>query len=214
MNVLLVEDHNVVREGIRMLLETGNGLRVVGEASSLGDALASDADPDVVLADLVLGDADGSEVVEALHKRFPEARILVLTMVDNPTDIRRAFGAGADGYLLKDAAGEDLIEAVHRVAAGESYLQPSLGVSLAQTAGSGSGSRVGTHEVLSPRETQVLKLLAIGHTNAEIAETLGVAVRTIEAHRASLQSKLGIKTRAEIVRYASRVGLVELTADG
>src|SRR3990170_1280707 len=173
MNVLLVEDHNVVREGIRLLLETGDGVKVVGEASSLGDALASDADPDVVLADLVLGDADGSEVVEALHKRFPEARILVLTMVDNPTDIRRAFGAGADGYLLKDAAGEDLIEAVHRVAAGESYLQPSLGVSLAQTAGSGSGSRVGTHEVLSPRETQVLKLLAIGHTNAEIAETLG-----------------------------------------
>ncbi|HLQ61450.1 MAG TPA: response regulator transcription factor [Candidatus Acidoferrales bacterium] len=199
--LLVVEDHAVVREGLRLLLERQPGLTVAGQAASLREALQSPAEPDVILADLILGDERGPAVVQALHAGFPGAAILVLTMVDSPADVEGSLAAGARGYLLKEAAAEQLVDAVRRVARGEEYLHPQLGVALAR--------RRQQPGPLSPREREVLRLIAGGHTNAEIADRLGVARRTVETHRAHIFQKLSLRTRAELVRYASEAGLSE-----
>ena len=130
--LLVVEDHAVVREGLCLLLERQPEITVAGQAASLQEALQSPVEPDVVLADLILGDHRGPAVVEALHARFPNAAILVLTMVDNPADVEGTLTAGARGYLLKEAAAEELVEAVRRVARGQDYLHPPLGAALAR----------------------------------------------------------------------------------
>jgi DNA-binding NarL/FixJ family response regulator len=208
--VLVLDDHRIVIEGLRLLLEGEPDIRVVGEACTLGDALASqvDPDPDVIVADLVLGPARGGDVVTALRARFPAAAVLVLTMVDDHMVVRSAFSAGARGYLPKAAAGGDLIDAVRRVARGEDYLHPSVGVALVR------GQLRGGQEpplYLSEREMSVARLLVLGHTNTEIAGLLIVSVRTVETYRAHLFRKLGVRTRAELVRAAVRTGLVDLS---
>ena len=208
MRVLIVDDHRIVMEGLRLLLEGQPDIRVVGEASSLDAALTLDidADPDVILADLVLGAAHGAEVVTALRARFPAAAVLVLTMVDDAAVVRSVFSAGARGYLPKAAAGTDLFDAVRRLARGEHYLDHSLAVALAR------GDARGGPVYLSEREKAVGRLLALGHTNAEVADLLIVSVRTVETYRAHLFRKLGVHTRAELVRAAVRTGLVDLSS--
>lgn len=208
--ILIVDDHRMVVDGLRLLLEAQPGLRVVGEARTLDAALscAIDPDPDVILAELVLGPAEGAGVVAALRDRFPAAAVLVLTMVDDWCVVKRVLSAGARGYLPKAAAGVDLIDAVRRVAQGEDYLHHSVGVAMAR------GEMAGSQETvyLSERETAVGRLLALGHTNAEVAGILIVSVRTVETYRAQVFRKLGVHTRAELVRAARRTGLVDISS--
>lgn len=208
--VLLVDDHRMVGEGLRLLLEAQLDLRVVGQARSLDTALASSLDdgPDVVVAELMLGPAHGAELVTALQARFPGAAVLVVTMVEDGVVAKNVLSAGARGYLPKAAAGADLIDAVRRVARGEDYLHHSVGVALARGEVR-AGEEVAVY--LSEREMSVGRLLALGHTNAEIADILFVSVRTVETYRAQLFRKLGVHSRAELVRAAVRTGLVDLS---
>ena len=208
--VVIVDDHRIVVEGLRLLLEGQPDMRVVGEAHSLDAALALqlDSDPDVILADLVLGPGHGADVVTGLSTRFPAAAVLVLTMVDDWVVVKCVLSAGARGYLPKAAAAADLIDAVRRVARGDDYLHHSLGV--AQARGEAGGSQE-PPVYLSEREMSVGRLLALGHTNAEVADLLIISVRTVETYRAHLFRKLGVHTRAELVRVALRTGLVDFS---
>ena len=206
--VLLMDDHVVVREGLRALLERQDDIDVMAEASTVAEAVALDVDPDVVVADLMLPDERGVEVVRRLKQRHDKAAILVLTMVDNPTDVQQCLAAGARGYLLKETAGSELVDAVRKVAGGEDYLQPSLGAALAKWKESPGRVKSRAVDDLTPREREVLRLIALGHTNTEIATMLFVSVRTVENHRAGVMRKLGLRSRAELVRHAAEAGLI------
>jgi DNA-binding NarL/FixJ family response regulator len=183
---------------------------VVGEAGTVEEALGFTGPADVILADLVMPDAAGPKLVAAVRDRHPDSKILVLTMVDNPADVHLSLAAGADGYMLKEAAPSDLVEAIRRVASGEGYLQPSLGaiVTRGPQTGHAGGERVRS---LSERERDVLRLVALGHTNAEVGQLLGIAQRTVESHRTHILRKLDIRSRAELVRYAAETGIVDLS---
>ncbi len=206
--VMLMDDHSIVREGLRALLERQEDIRVVAEAGSVAEALEAGVDPDVVVADLVLPDGRGADVVQRLREGYPRAAILVLSMVDSPADVQLCLTSGAKGYLLKEAAGAELVDAVRAVAAGREYLQPALGVALARWRDTPGRTRAGVTADLSDREREVLRLIALGHTNAEIARLLFLSVRTVENHRASLMRKLGARSRADLVQYAARTGVV------
>jgi two-component system response regulator NreC len=206
--VLLMDDHVVVREGLRALLERQADIDVLAEAGSVGEAVGLEVEPDVVVADLVLPDERGADVVRRLKERYEDAAILVLTMVDNPTDVQMCLAAGARGYLLKETASTELVDAVRKVAGGDDYLQPSLGAALAKWRDAPGRVSARAIDDLTPREREVLRLIALGHTNAEIATMLYVSVRTVENHRASVMRKLGLRTRADLVRHASEAGLV------
>lgn len=208
--VLIIDDHQIVIEGLRLLLGGQPDMEVVGEARTLDAALALAIapDPQVILADLVLGTAHGTEVVTALRGQFPAAAVLVLTMAEDLAVVKSVLSAGAQGYLPKVAAGADLVDAVRRLARGEDYLHHSVGVALARAemAGGDQGP-----VYLTDRELAVGRLLALGHTNAEVADLLIVSVRTVETYRAQVFRKLGVHTRAELVRAAVRTGLVDLS---
>jgi DNA-binding NarL/FixJ family response regulator len=202
--VLLVDDHAVLRAGLRLILDREEGIEPVGDAATAEDAVRAlpRLDPDVVVIDIEMPGMGGIEGTAKIRERAPRARILVLSMHDQARDVRRAFEAGADGYLLKSAADEDLVRAIHAVAAGERYVHPALGAVLAAPA------RQGPLDDLTTREREVLRLLALGHTNQEIAQRLIVSVRTVESHRAHVMGKLGVATRAEMVRVALGAGLL------
>jgi two-component system response regulator NreC len=208
---VILDDHPVVRAGLRLLLQQDDGLEIVAEASTLAEALALDIEADVILADLVLKDARGAEVVAALRRARPSVAVFVLTMMDEPEEIIPVLEAGAQGFMLKEAAPADLIDAVRRVGGGETYLQPSLGASLVRKRESPSRNRQAAESTaaLTPRERDVLHLLALGHTNAEMSSLLSMSVRTVEVHRARLMRKVGAQTRAELVRFAADAGLLE-----
>jgi two-component system response regulator NreC len=207
--VFLLDDHAVVREGLRLLLRRHHDMEVIGEAGTVQEALEYLGPADVILADLVVPDARGATLVRALRERFPRTPILVLTMVDNPADVHLCLAAGADGYMLKEAASAELVQAIRRVAAGQGYLQPSLGAVLTRSSdGAQGGGRA--YEQLSGRERDVLRLVALGHTNSEIGQILGIAQRTVESHRTHILRKLGIRSRAELVRYATESGIVHV----
>jgi len=156
-----------------------------------------------VVADLILPDASGEQVVSAIKDHAPGAKVLILSMVDDVNAAGLALRAGAVGYLTKDAAALELVDAVRSVAAGRRYLQPALGAQLAT-----SGLPAGRSTVLRDDELEVLRLLALGHTNAEVARLLGVSLRTVESRRSRLFGKLGLRTRAELFRYASEIGIL------
>lgn len=204
--VLVVDDHSVLRTGLRLMLEQQPDLAFVGEAPTAEDALRGidRTAPDVVMLDIQMPGMGGLEGAARLKERRPGVRILVLSMHDEADDIRRAFAAGADGYLVKTAADEELVRALRAVAAGERYLHPSLGAKLAQPA-----TPSGPVDDLSPREREVLRLLALGYTNQEIARELVVSVRTVESHRAHVMSKLRAESRAAMVRHALDAGLLD-----
>jgi two-component system response regulator NreC len=159
-------------------------------------------EPDVLVLDLNMPGGSSLEAIPAIRAESPETHIVVLTMQQEPAFARHALGAGAIGYVLKEAADDELVEAVRCAAAGESYLNPRLGARMA------SEPAPGPPDDLSERELEVLRLIALGHTNAEIAEQLFLSVRTVETHRAHIQQKLGLSSRAELVGYALRRGLV------
>ncbi len=207
--ILLVDDHAVLRSGLRLLLEREPDLEPIGEAATAEEAVRSlpRLSPDVVVIDVEMPGIGGLEGIALIRERAPDARVLVLSMHDQARDVRRAFDAGAHGYLPKAAADEDLVRAIRAVAAGERYVHPSLGAALAAPQAAG-----GPIDELTARERDVLRLLALGHTNQEIAEQLVVSVRTVESHRAHVMTKLRVTTRAGLVGEALRAGL--LNEDG
>ena len=207
-SVVLMDDHVVVREGLRALLERQDDVHVIAEAGSVGEAVDLAVEPDVLVADLVLPDDRGADVVRRLKERYPSTAILVLTMIDNPTDVQLCLAAGARGYLLKETASDELVDAVRKVAGGDDYVQPALGAAVARWREEPDHVQTRTLEALTSREREVLRLIALGHTNAEVAQMLDVSVRTVENHRASVMRKLGLRTRAELVRHATEAGLV------
>lgn len=203
---MIVDDHAVLRSGLRLVIEREDGLGVAGEAGTAEDALRSfeRLQPDIVLMDLEMPGIGGLAGVKRLQELHPDTAVLVLSMHGEADDVRRAFEAGARGYVLKTAADEELIRAIRAVSSGERYLHPSLGAVLAQP----PQSR-GAVDELSTREREVLRLLALGHTNQEIAQQLYVSVRTVESHRAHIMTKLRAASRAEMVRHAIEGGLLE-----
>ena len=215
--VLIVDDHAVVRAGLVMLINAEKDLEAVGEAGSARDAIfeARSAKPDVVLMDVMMPQQGGIEVVPQLLKEHPEAKVLVLSMQDDPRYVREAFEAGASGYVLKEAADAELVAAIRDVAGGGQYVNPELGARL--VAAETAERRRAEEDPLSDREREVLRLLALGHTNQEIAKELFISVRTAETHRAHIMQKLRLSSRAELVRYALAEGLLESrlrTTDG
>lgn len=209
--ILITDDHAVLRSGLRLLLEREDDIEVVGEATCAEEALAmtQQGHVDLVLLDLEMPGIGGLAGAEALHQAQPGLAILVLSMHGEADDVRRAFAAGATGYVLKTAADDQLVQAVRAVAAGERYLHPALGAVLAQP----EGPR-GPVDDLSPREREVLRLLALGYTNQEIAQMLVVSVRTVESHRAHVMTKLRAGSRAAMVRHALAAGLLDDERDG
>lgn len=208
--IALCDDHAVVRSGLRHILEAEPDLEVVGEAGSAAEAVevATDAQPDVFVMDLGLPDRSGIAATADVCAVSPATRVLVLTVHDDVAYLRRAFEAGAAGYLVKDAADIDLVHAVRQVAAGKQYVHPTLGAALLAP-DAATARPAGPGGELSEREVEVLGLIASGLTNAEIAERLYVSVRTIETHRAHIHQKLNLRTRAELVRVARDAGLLE-----
>jgi two-component system, NarL family, response regulator NreC len=207
--VLIVDDHAVVRSGLRLVLDAAEGVEPVGEAGTARDAIfeARSVKPDVILLDVVMPDQSGLEIIPTLLKENPEARVLVLSMQDDPRYVREAFGAGASGYVLKEAADSEVVAAVREVAGGGRYVHPELGARL--VAAESEERRRAEEDPLSERESEVLRLLALGHTNQEIAKQLYISVRTAETHRAHIMQKLRLSSRAELVRYALERGLLE-----
>lgn len=207
--VLVVDDHAVVRAGLRRVLDAEDDIETVGEAASAERAVfeALESKPDVVLMDVVMPGKTGIEGMPALLQALPDVRVLMLSMQDDPHYVREAFEAGASGYVLKEAADTDVVDAVRAVAAGERYVHPALGARL--IAAESEERKRADSDPLSEREREVLRLLALGHTNQEIAALLYISVRTAETHRAHIMQKLGLASRAELVRYALDHGLVE-----
>ncbi len=207
--VLVVDDHAVVRAGLRRVLDAEDDIETVGEAPNAERAVfeALESHPDVVLMDVVMPGKSGIEGLPALLQALPDVRVLMLSMQDDPRYVREAFEAGASGYVLKEAADTDVVEAVRLVASGERYVHPALGARL--IAADSEERKRAESDPLSEREREVLRLLALGHTNQEIAALLYISVRTAETHRAHIMQKLGLSSRAELVRYALDHGLVE-----
>jgi DNA-binding NarL/FixJ family response regulator len=203
--IVLVDDHAVVRAGLRQLLVAEPGFEVVAEAGTGREAveLVEVKRPDVVVLDIGLPDADGLELIELLRAKGRGSRILLLSMHDEPSRVERAFQHGADGYLVKDAAEGELVAAIESLRRGERYLYPPLGAALVAAAGAPAS------DPLSDREREIVRLLAFGHTNSEIAASVHLSVRTVETHRAHAMSKLRLSSRSELVRWALDRGLLE-----
>jgi two-component system, NarL family, response regulator NreC len=206
---VVVDDHAVVRSGIKLLLEREEDLEVVGEAGNAKDAIFAvrALKPDVILLDVVMPGESGIEVLPNLLKESPETKVLVLSMQDDPNYVREAFAAGASGYVLKEAADEEVVAAVREIANGGRYVHPALGARMVTA--EAEARAAAEADPLSEREREVLHLLALGHTNQEIAKMLYISVRTAETHRAHIMQKLRLSSRAELVRYALSQGLLE-----
>jgi two-component system response regulator NreC len=202
--IVLADDHAVVRSGLRMLLDSETDFEVVAEASDVDGArrYVRGHHPKVLVLDLNMPGGSSLEAIPLIREESPETQIVVLTMQQEPAFAREALAGGALGYVLKEAADDELVQAVRNAAEGESYLNPRLGARIA------SAPPPGPPDDLSEREVDVLRLIALGHTNAEIAEQLYLSVRTVETHRSHIQQKLRLSTRAELVGYALERGLI------
>jgi DNA-binding NarL/FixJ family response regulator len=206
-SVLLVDDHETVREGLRAILTTDPEIAVKGEASDGQTAIAGaqSLHPDIVVMDVTMPGLNGLQATQAIKECCPESRVLVLTRHAHEAYVHEFIRAGASGYVLKQSRSPELLRAVHAVAAGEQYIDSSLSAQVMERARSrpqSSRSVPLSAPPLSPREEEVLRLVALGHSNKEIAAKLDVSVKTIEAHKANAGQKLGLATRAEVVHYA------------
>jgi DNA-binding NarL/FixJ family response regulator len=210
--VLLADDHTVVRSGLRMVLDSQPDIEVVAEAGDGAEAVQKAMSPDIDLAilDVSMPRMTGLQAVAELQRRRPELRVLILSMHDNEQYFFEALKAGASGYVLKSAANRDLVEAVRASMRGEPFLYPAAVTALVrdylERARHGEATPV---DPLTPREQEVVKLIAEGHTSDEIAQTLVISRKTVERHRANILEKLGMRNRVELTRYAIRRGLVE-----
>jgi two-component system response regulator NreC len=206
--VVIADDHTVVRQGLRLLIDAEPAMQVVAEAGTVPDAerLTRAHRPTVLVLDLNMHGESGLDAIPRIREQSPDTAIVVLTMQDDPGFARQALQTGALGFVLKEAADEELLEAIHLAARGENYLNPRLGARLA-TAPTGPA---GPPDDLTDREVEVLRLIALGHTNTEIADQLFLSTRTVETHRAHIQRKIRRTTRADLVRYAIDNKLVEI----
>jgi two-component system response regulator NreC len=207
--IVLADDHAVVRSGLRLVLEGEAGFAVVAEAGTVEETLRKvrAIRPDVLVLDLNMGSESSLPSIPTLRTDVPETAVVVLTMQNEPAFARQALQAGASAYVLKEAADDELVHAVQAAARGEIYLNPQLGARLAAEPPPAAAA---PPDDLTDREVEVLRLIALGNTNGEIASALYLSVRTVESHRAHIQRKLGRTTRAELVRYALDRGLLTL----
>jgi DNA-binding NarL/FixJ family response regulator len=208
--VLLVEDHELVRAGFTSLIQSLPGMEVVGGAANGRQALVliRELMPDVVLMDITMPELNGLNAVGQIAAEFPLVRVIMLSMHDNEEYFRQALQAGAAGYLVKDADPAELELAIRSVARGGSYLSPAVSRHVVSEYVRGRTSEPGGFDRLTPRQIEIVQLIAEGHTNAEIAQILGVSSKTIETHRSQLMARLQIHDVTGIVRYAVRMGLV------
>ena len=199
--IVIADDHAVVRQGLRLLLEAEDDLAVVGESSDIDQTstLLRECTPAVVLLDLHMGRELSLSALFELRSASPSTAVVILTMEDDPAFVAPAWNAGAAGYVLKEASRTDLVRAIRTVAKGGRYLDPAIG---------GWALTSADDAALTDRELEVLRLVALGHTNSEIATRMYISPRTVETHRANLQSKLGISGRPELVRYALEHGVI------
>jgi two-component system response regulator NreC len=210
--ILLVENHTIVREGLRTLLED-KGYAVIGEAEDgrTGAQMASELDPDVIVMDISLPLLSGIEATRRIHKEKPEVKIIMLTIHDEETYIYKSLEAGASGYLVKDTASKDLLDAIDAVLGGGLYLSPNFPPEYLDTYMKmvRSGKKADDFSRLTNREREILQAIAEGYTSKQIAEQLFISVKTVENHRANIMNKLNIHDTASLVRYAIKIGLVE-----
>jgi DNA-binding NarL/FixJ family response regulator len=201
--VLIVDDHGVIRSGLRSRLAVEKDVETVGEAESVEQAVikARALQPDLVLLDLLMSRTSGYEAIPRLAEVSPQSKVLVCSALTGASSVRQALSAGAEGYVAKHASDTDLLSAIRRVAGGDLYVDPALGAKLVTSA-------ISELDAISERERDVLHLLALGYTNQEIARKLFISVRTVDTHRAHIMRKLELATRAELVLYALANGLV------
>jgi len=207
--ILLVDDHALMREGVRMLLDKQDDITVVGEASEGVEALRKSAElePDIVVMDLSMPAMDGARATEKLKELAPSIKVIALTRHVDQGYLHHAMRAGAKGYVVKKAAADELLTAIRTVARGEPYIDPGLASKLvgSMLRSAPAQTQIGL-KPLSPREEQVLRLIALGHSNSEIAAHLGISVKTVEYQRARGMSKLGMRSRVDIIQHAVREG--------
>jgi DNA-binding NarL/FixJ family response regulator len=208
--IIVADDHGVLRAGLRALLNDEPDLEVVGEAADGDEALrlTRELEPDIVLMDINMPGCGGIETTHRLMELQPDVRVLILTVYEDKSLLQAAIHAGAAGYILKRAVESELIDAIRAVVRGDLYVHPAMTRALLEHTNHIPAIERAVTEVLTPREVEVLRLIAQGHTNRQIAELLHVGVRTVESHRANLMSKLGLRSRVELVRYASQRGLL------
>ncbi len=205
--VLLADDHTILRAGLRMMLNAQPDIEVVGEASDGKQAIAEAQrlEPDVILMDITMPECNGIEATRQIKQILPEVRVLVLTMHENEEYLFQMLHAGASGYMLKEAADTELISAVRVVSSGRFYLSPSAQSILVSDYVRDHGS----YNDLTEREREILKLVAEGYTNNQIAERLYISPKTVDTHRTHIMDKLNLHNRVELVKYAMRRGLLE-----
>lgn len=211
--VLVADDHTIVREGVRILLEAQPDIQVVGEAADGQEALRQvrEFKPDIVLIDIAMPNLNGLEATRAIKREHPQTHVIVLTMYESDEYFFQVLNAGASGYVLKKAASVDLIAAIRAVHAGDVFLYPSVARRLVSDylTRVHSGEEKTSYDGLTERERQVLKLIAEGHTNQAIAEKLVISPSTVQTHRTRIMQRLNLHSRAELIQYAVRKGLLD-----
>ncbi|MFO7594358.1 MAG: response regulator transcription factor [Pseudomonadota bacterium] len=215
LRILLAEDHAIVREGIASLLRQDENFQVIAEVEDGRSAvqMAGEFQPDIILMDLSMPNINGTEAIKEIKHRYPQIHIIVLTIHNSEEYIRATLRAGANGYVLKDDTSEELLSAIHSVAAGKTYLTPSIcsNVIVDFLKGGKEGDKSYSWEHLSHREREVLKLVAEGERNRDIAKYLSLSEKTVEKHRSNLMKKLGLHSAAQITTYAIRNGLINIS---
>lgn len=210
--ILIADDHTILRAGIRALLDMEPGFEVVGEVDNGKDAVlyAGQLKPDIILSDLSMPKTNGTEAIQRIKDRFPEIKILVLTVHKTEEYVHAALKAGASGYLLKDDTSDELISAINNILAGKIHLSSSIcgNVVLGYLSEPNSVKITSSIDLLTIREREVLKLIAEGHRNKDIAEYLSISVKTVEKHRSNMMKKLGLHSTSAITSYAIKNGLI------
>jgi two-component system response regulator NreC len=209
--VLIADDHAIVRAGLRALLAEEAAFELVGEAVGGYEAieLVEKTKPEVLILDLSMPDLDGISVTRKIKSQFPDLKILILTLHEDEALLKEAIKAGAAGYILKRAAEAELISAVRTILRGDLYVDPAMVRGLFEASQQSPENPDHPTESLTPRETEVLRLIVEGYTNRQIGQELGISIRTVEGHRANISDKLGLHSRVELVRYARQHGLIE-----
>jgi DNA-binding NarL/FixJ family response regulator len=207
--ILLAEDHTIVRQGIRLLLESHGGFEVVAEVSDGREAVrkAGEQKPDIVLMDISMPILNGLTATSQIVKQYPNIKVLILTMHEDHETVRQVLKAGAAGYIVKKSAADDLFDAIEAVCGEEAFFSPSISRILLDEYMSTSEE---TEQILSPRETEILQLVAEGHPNREIASLLCISVKTVEGHKENIKKKLGAKDQVELIKYAIVKGFISL----
>lgn len=209
--VLMVDDHAIMRDGIRALLGIHSDIEIVGEATEGKEAFEKTQElaPDVIIMDIAMPGIDGLEATRRIKKQNPKAKILILTQYDNKEYMLSAIKSGASGYLPKRALGTDLVSAIRVVYRGDSFLYPSVASALIDHYQHLHSENTDPYDLLTPRQREILKLIAEGHTCKEIAETVFISPKTVHGHRTGIMEKLGLRSRSDLIKYAMRKGLLD-----